>query len=89
MGERYAILGSYENDLALVKTERGKLGFKGRNEKKDIPCRFDRAESFDKAYALVAIQGLWGLIDTDGNEVIEIKCKSPAEVYKEKEKRAL
>lgn len=88
-GSTYAVMGSYENDLALAKNRNGKLGYIGRNGRANIDFRFDRADSFDRGYAMVSVAGRWGLIDVEGKEVIPIQYKSPGEVYGERDRRGI
>lgn len=88
-GNVYAVMGSYEDDLALAKNRNGKLGYIGRNGRANIDFKFDQADSFDRGYAMVSIAGRWGLIDVNGKEVIPIQYRSPGEVYAERDRRGL
>lgn len=51
--------------------EDGKYGYENDDDyRKDIPCIYEDAYSFSEGLACVALNGKYGYIDTEGNEVV-------------------
>lgn len=69
-----------ENDFSdgrcLVQMEyKGKCGFIDTEGKLVVPFKYDDAKDFHGGFASVCVDGLWGIIDKEGNEVIAPKFK--------------
>ena len=57
----------YSKGLTVVEDKEHKFGYMDKDFKLAIPCKFERAESFEGKYAVVVYQGKDGVIDKDGN----------------------
>ena len=57
----------YSKGLTVVEDKEHKFGYMDKDFKLAIPCKFERAESFEGKYAAVVYQGKDGVIDKDGN----------------------
>ena len=57
----------YSKGLTVVEDKEHKFGYVDKDFKLVIPCKFERAESFEGKYAAVVYQGKDGVIDKGGN----------------------
>ncbi|MBS1634921.1 MAG: WG repeat-containing protein [Bacteroidetes bacterium] len=68
----------YKPGLSYVINKNGKYGFINAEGKEVVPCKYDRAGSFDHGYSIIEIKtgefdALHGMIDSTGKEVIPVK----------------
>lgn len=70
----YVSIGNFGNGLAPVCNVdlwgEGVYGFIDTNGKEVIPCMYKEAKPFENGYARVKNELGWGIIDTQGNEII-------------------
>ena len=60
----------YTNNKLFAKENNGKWGFVDKNEKVVVDYKYDKATEFNEyGYAAVKLDGKWGSIDEQGNEV--------------------